>query len=110
MIRLFINGLAASAGGGLTYLRNVIPHLARRVDAETTVLLNSAMRAEFGELPKISLIEDRAPQSATRRFVHEQTVLPNLIRHSRAQVLISAGNFALWKSPVPQVLLSRNSL
>ena len=30
MIRLFINGLAASAGAGLTYLRNVIPHLARR--------------------------------------------------------------------------------
>ena len=47
MIRLFINGLAASAGGGLTYLRNVIPHLARRADVETTVLLNPAMRREF---------------------------------------------------------------
>ena len=110
MIRLFINGLAASAGGGLTYLRNVIPHLARRVDAETTVLLNPAMRAEFGELPNISVIEDHASHNATRRFVHEQTVLPKLIRRSGAQVLISAGNFALWKSPVPQILLSRNSL
>ena len=34
----------------------------------------------------------------------------NLIRRSGAQVLISAGNFALWNSPVPQILLSRNSL
>src|SRR5208337_5078358 len=110
MIRLFINGLAASAGGGLTYLRNVIPHLARRGDTETTVVLNPAMRAEFGELPNVSLIEDREPSGATRRFIREQMVLPRLIRRSGAQVLISAGNFALWRSPVPQILLSRNSL
>ena len=110
MIRLFINGLAASAGGGLTYLRNVIPHLARRVDAETTVLLNPALRREFGELPNISFVEDLEPHGAAWRFVREQTVLPKLIRRSGAQVLISAGNFALWNSPVPQILLSRNSL
>src|SRR5208282_3334310 len=28
MIHLFINALAASAGGGLTYIRNVLPRLA----------------------------------------------------------------------------------
>jgi glycosyltransferase involved in cell wall biosynthesis len=110
MIRLFINGLAASAGGGLTYLRNVIPHLARRVDAETTVLLNPAIRWEFGELPKLSFVEDLESYGAPRRFIREQTTLPKLIRRSGAQVLISAGNFALWNSPVPQILLSRNSL
>jgi glycosyltransferase involved in cell wall biosynthesis len=110
MIRLFINGLAASAGGGLTYLRNVIPHLSRRVDAETTVLLNSAIRREFGELPNISFVEALESYRAPRRFFCEQTTLPKLIRRSGAQVLISAGNFALWNSPVPQILLSRNSL
>jgi glycosyltransferase involved in cell wall biosynthesis len=110
MIRLFINGLAASAGGGLTYLRNVIPHLARRVDTETTVLLNPAIRREFGELPHIFFVETPERTGAFRRFVREQTTLPKLIRRSGAQVLISAGNFALWNSPVPQILLSRNSL
>jgi glycosyltransferase involved in cell wall biosynthesis len=110
MIRLFINGLAASAGGGLTYLRNVICHLARRVDAETTVLLNPEFRREFAELPNISLVEAPAACSAPRRFFWEQTTLPKVIRSSGAQILISAGNFALWRSPVPQILLSRNSL
>jgi glycosyltransferase involved in cell wall biosynthesis len=110
MIRLFINGLAASAGGGLTYLRNVIPHLARRVDAETTVLLNPAIGREFGALPNISFVETSGSSGVFRRFVREQTTLPKLIRHSGAQVLISTGNFALWNSPVPQILLSRNSL
>ena len=110
MIRLFINGLAASAGGGLTYLRNVIPHLARRVDTETTVLLNPTIRREFGELPNISFVETTETSGVFRRVVREQTTLPKLIRRSGAQVLISAGNFALWNSPVPQILLSRNSL
>jgi glycosyltransferase involved in cell wall biosynthesis len=110
MIELFINGHAASAGGGLTYLRNVIPHLALRTDAKTTVLLTPELRAEFGELPNISFLGLPLPSSASRRFFQEQTAIPKLIRQSGAQVLVSAGNFALWKSPVPQILLSRNSL
>jgi glycosyltransferase involved in cell wall biosynthesis len=109
MIRLFINGLAASAGGGLTYLRNVVPHLSRRRDAETTVLLNPTMREEFGTLPNVSFVEIPASE-IVRRFVREQTTLPRLIRRSGAEVLISAGNFALWNCPIPQILLSRNSL
>jgi len=110
MIRLFINGLAASAGGGLTYLRNVIPHLARRVDTKTAVLLNPPIRREFGELPNISFVEIAETSGVFRRVLREQMTLPKLIRRSGAQVLISAGNFALWNSPVPQILLSRNSL
>jgi len=110
MIRLFINGFAASAGGGLTYLRNVIPHLARRTDTETTVLLNPAMRGEFSKLPNIYFAEAPESPSVFRRFLREQTALPKLIRRTGAQVLISTGNFALWNCPVPQILLSRNSL
>ena len=36
--------------------------------------------------------------------------MPAVILKSGADVLLSAGNFALRKSPVPQILLSRNSL
>ncbi len=110
MIRLFINGHAASAGGGLTYLRNVLPLLARRGDAEAIVLLNPKLRREFSGLERISFVETPESFGSFRRFFYEQTALPYLIRRSRAQVLISAGNFALWKSPIPQILLSRNSL
>jgi glycosyltransferase involved in cell wall biosynthesis len=110
MIRLLINGLAASAGGGVTYLRNVIPQWARRADAETTVLVNPAIRAELGEVRNVSMIDVLPSSSAARRFFREQRVLPKLIRRSGAQVLISAGNFALWNSPIPQILLSRNAL
>jgi glycosyltransferase involved in cell wall biosynthesis len=110
MIKLFMNGLAASAGGGLTYLRNVIPYLARSVEVETTVLVNPKIRREFGDLPNIAFVEVSGSSGALRRFVGEQTRLPKLIRRCGADVLISTGNFALWNSPVPQILLSRNSL
>ncbi len=110
MIRLFINGVAASAGGGLTYLRNVIPHLARRGDTETTVLLNPGLGEEFGSLPNVSLVSSSMSSGTFRRFIQEQTTIPDLIRSSGAKVLLSTGNFSLWNCPVPQILLSRNSL
>jgi glycosyltransferase involved in cell wall biosynthesis len=110
MMRLFLNGLAASAGGGLTYLRNVIPHLSARPDVETTVAVSPGLREEFGELPRVSFAPITAQAGVIGRFWQEQTALPDLLRESQSNVLISAGNFALRKSPVPQILLSRNSL
>ncbi|MBZ5704881.1 MAG: glycosyltransferase family 4 protein [Acidobacteriia bacterium] len=110
MMHLFLNGLAASAGGGLTYLRNVIPHLAARTDVRTTVTVSPQLRQELGNAAGVSLVELQSRAGATWRSYQEQKLLPGLIRESRADVLISAGNFALRNSPVPQVLLSRNSL
>jgi glycosyltransferase involved in cell wall biosynthesis len=110
MIRLFINGLAASAGAGLTYLRNVIPQLARRSDAQATVLLSPGLRKEFAGFPNISFAEASPTGGVVGRSVFEQTKLPDLLRRSGAQVLVSAGNFALRRSPLPQILLSGNSL
>lgn len=110
MMRLLLNGLAASAGGGLTYLRNVIPHFAARTDVETIVTLSPGLRQEFRELPGITLLEQDAARGTAHRFRQEQAALPKLARQIRADVLISAGNFALRKSPVPQILLSRNAL
>jgi glycosyltransferase involved in cell wall biosynthesis len=110
MIRLFINGLAASAGAGLTYLRNVIPQLARRADSQATVLLSAELSGEFAECPNISFAVVSPSRGVVGRFVFEQTKLRDLLRRSGAQVLVSTGNFALRDSPVPQILLSGNSL
>jgi glycosyltransferase involved in cell wall biosynthesis len=108
MMRLFLNFLAASAGGGLTYARNVIPHLASHPSVTATVALSPQLAEEFRTFANVGLIVLESPGS--RRSWYEQSKLPELIRESMADVLISAGNFALRKSPVPQILLSRNSL
>ncbi len=110
MIHLFINALAASAGGGLTYVRNVLPQFEARDDVRVTVLLSSAVRTQLTTSDRVSVIEQEAPAGVAARFWFEQRRLPELIRQAHADVLVSTGNFALWKSPVPQILLSRNAL
>src|SRR3974390_1032373 len=110
MIHLFINALAASAGGGITYIRNVVPELGARDDVSATVALSPALRRELEGSLEIDFLEIEAPADAARRFLFEQRRLPQLIRRSGANVLLSAGNFASWTSPIPQILLSRNAL
>lgn len=108
MMRFFINAVAASAGGGLTYVRNLLPHVASREDLQVVVALSSGLRQEFRELTTIEFLELNG--SLTRRFWNEQLTLPGLIRRCRADVLLSTGNFALYRPGVPQILLSRNSV
>jgi glycosyltransferase involved in cell wall biosynthesis len=110
MIHLFINALAASAGGGLTYVRNVIPRLAARDDVRTTVLLGSALCGEIMVSPRVAVLTEDGRTTSSGRFWYEQRSLPAIIRSSGADVLLSTGNFALFRSPVPQILLSRNAL
>lgn len=107
-MHLFINSLAASAGGGLTYIRNVLPRLALQPSVRVTVVLTPDLREEFRDLSNIEFIEPRIARGC--RFWYEQMALPDVIRSCGADVLLSTGNFALRKSPVPQILLSRNSV
>jgi len=110
MIHLFVNALAASAGGGLTYVRNVIPQIAARHDARATVLLDTGLRREFQTPPNVEFLEWEASSPPALRSWLEQRMVRKLAPRSGADVLLSAGNFAIWNSPLPQLLLSRNSL
>jgi glycosyltransferase involved in cell wall biosynthesis len=110
MIHIFVNALAASAGGGLTYVRNVAPLFAEHSQARATLLAEPVLAREFRGVPNLDCVEWRGPSGAASRCWSEQRRLPGLVRASGAGVLLSAGNFALRNSPVPQVLLSRNSL
>jgi len=110
MIHLFVNALAASAGGGLTYVRNIVPHLSARQDVSTTLLVCKELRQELSPRNNIEFIDQPIRTGTLRRFLFEQRSLANLVRSSKATVLLSAGNFALRNSPVPQILLSRNAL
>jgi glycosyltransferase involved in cell wall biosynthesis len=110
MIHLFINALSATAGGGLTYVRNVLPCLAARDSVRTTVLVAESVRKEIPESGRLAILRETIPPGSAARFCYEQRSLPGLIRRAAADVLLSTGNFALFRAPVPQILLSRNSL
>lgn len=107
-MKLLVNALGASAGGGLTYLWNVLPEFAHYPDIEVFLLADqSAARSCFAN---VAILESPAERGAVQRFLWEQAEIPKLIREHGCDVLLCTGNFAIWRSPVPQILLSRNSL
>jgi glycosyltransferase involved in cell wall biosynthesis len=108
-MRLLIDALGASAGGGLTYLRNVLPHLAAHPAVEISLLTGESAGAEL-PASNVEILTGTRGGGAFSRFLWEQVEIPKLVRKVGADVLLCAGNFAIWKSPVPQILLSRNSL
>lgn len=110
MIHLFINALAASAGGGLTYIRNVVPQIAQKRDVKSTVFLEAKFARELPQSPGVNLVGRHVNSNAALRFLTEQRMVPGLIRDAGADILLSTGNFAVMNSPVPQILLSRNAL
>ncbi len=80
-MRLFIHALGASAGGGLTYLRNVIPHLAERGDTEITLLAGETARAALPSFSNVQLLASGVDhQGALSRFIWEQKEIPELSR------------------------------
>jgi glycosyltransferase involved in cell wall biosynthesis len=111
MIHLFVDASAASSGSGPTYVRNVVPHLGARTDLRSTILVSPRLRQEFQDQSNVSFLEfSDKPASAAARFLRAQRLVPELVRRSGANVLLSAGNMALFRSPVPQILLSGNAL
>lgn len=111
MIHLFVDASAASSGSGPTYVRNVVPHLAARTDVRSTVLVPPFLHHEFKNQSNVSFVEFADESiSAANRFIRTQRFAPELVRRSGANVLLSAGNMALFRSPVPQILLSGNAL
>lgn len=110
MIHLFLNGLGASAGAGLTYLFNVVPQLSANTSVRVTLAVQPQLRPQFDRFHNVTVLDANPPSATAARFWFEQRRLPELIRTTRADVLISSGNFALRNSPVPQILLSGNSL
>lgn len=112
MIKVLLNGLASTAGGGVTYLKNVLPLLSRSDRAQSYLVLVPPSRfkdfAIFqGERMQVETIEI---DGALKRMWWEQTGLRDLIKSSGGNVLVSLGNFALMRSPVPQILFNRNDL
>ena len=107
-MKLFIDALGASAGGGLTYLWNVLSQFRQYPEIAVTVLADQA--AKLSTSDNVTIIDGLTPTNAFRRFLWEQTEIPKLIARTGSEVMICTGNFAIRRSPVPQILLSRNSL
>jgi glycosyltransferase involved in cell wall biosynthesis len=118
-MKIAINADSAQMGGAVTYLRNVLPALATRVNvgAGGRVLVWASksalpdMRLEGVERREITGAEStQGSVGIARRLWFEQWELPRQLRSERADALFSSANFATLRSPIRQVLLVRNPI
>ncbi|WP_242442842.1 glycosyltransferase family 1 protein [Magnetospirillum sp. 15-1] len=109
-VRVIINALHAKTGGGVTYLRNILPHLAAEPGLELHLFLHADQFELFGVPPegvRIHLLEYR--NSFLRLMIWEQLALPILAREMGADVTFSLANYGPLLAPNPVIVL-RNSL
>jgi glycosyltransferase involved in cell wall biosynthesis len=110
---LWVHAVAAKAGGGVTYLRSVVPELIRQLDGRgvrVILLLPEPWRGD--SLP--DWVEARPLTRIARnpvlRVIFDQLVFPFwLARRGNARAYCSGSFAPLWK-PAPTVVLLRNAI
>lgn len=112
MATILFNGLASTAGGGITYLRNVLPRLARWSPCHKFLaLVPPEHLAEYRLLAGDGIeLDTMTAGNSVRRMWWEQTGLRSYIIRKHVDAIIALGNFALFGASVPQVLFNRNDV
>lgn len=111
MARILVHSLASTAGGGVTYLKNLLARLADQGNAhQWIVLVPNGASIQHDAGANVSLREGPPHPGPIRRVLHDQWTLRRLLRDERIDAILATGNFGLLRPPVPQILLCRNAL
>ena len=110
---IWIHALAAKVGGGITYLRNIVPEFAAQLagrDVRVVLLLPAPI--EGLELPDFFdvRIQSRSSRNILTRFVYDQFVLPWQLWREGADALFCSASFAPLIKTTRTVVLLRNAI
>lgn len=109
-VRVLVNGIHGKSGGGLTYLRNLLPALANHEDLELHLFVHAEQFALLNPVDeRIRLHLMNFSISVGYLLLWEQVALPLLARVMGAQVTLSPANYGPLAAPRPIIML-RNSL
>ncbi len=109
-LKVLINALHAKSGGGVTYLRNMLPYLAADPSIEVHLCIHDSQSAIIGDLPD-GVIPHRMSFRPGFWWLayYEQTLIPRLARSIGAAVTFSPANYGPLFAP-GQVIMIRNAL
>ncbi len=109
-VRVLVNGLHAKTGGGVTYMRNVLPLLAGDPEVKVHLCVHEDQRALLPEdLGGVSVHFLSFKSGFWRLQFREQVEVPRLARRIGAHVTFSLANYAPLAAP-NSVILLRNAL
>jgi glycosyltransferase involved in cell wall biosynthesis len=108
-LRILIDGTMARAGGGFTYLVNVIPRLAKLAPQDSFRLLirNERLCRSLGEAPNLR-VDLLPPVGLLGRLRFTHLEIPRLAAEWGADLFFSAGETAPLWAPCPKVAAFRN--
>lgn len=107
--RVVINAVHAKSGGGVTYLRNIVPRLAADARLDLHLALLEDQMDALGALDgRVRVHAFPVPKSNLGTIVWEQTAIPRLARALKADVIFSPANFGCLLSG-RNVILLRNA-
>lgn len=108
--RVLINGLHAKTGGGVTYLRSMLPLLADDSEIELHLFLHIDQIQLFEPIDeRIRLHVLNFQSGFYRLLIWEQIALPILAQVMSADITFSPANYGPLFAPA-QIILLRNSL
>lgn len=109
-IRVVVNALHAKSGGGVTYLRNLLPLLADDERLELHVFLHVDQMGLFHPIDERVIVHlFEFPRGLARLMLWEQLVLPFMVAVMSADLVFSPANFGSLLVR-DQVILLRNAL
>ncbi len=109
-IRVLVNGIHAKSGGGVTYLRNIMPLLAEDSDFELHLFMHRDQFKLFellDERVRLHLLD--FPNGFFSNLIWEQIALPILAKSMSVDVTLSPANYGPLFAP-RQIIMLRNSL
>ncbi len=108
--RILVNAVHARAGGGITYLRNLLPLLAAETDLDIHIIPHPSQASAFAGLsPDLTMHRIAMPAGWLPLLLWEQTVLPFLAWRIGFDVILSPANFGPLLLP-NQVIVVQNAL
>ena len=109
-LRILFNGLHSKSGGGVTYLRNMVPLMADDPAIDLHLCLHedqAGLLADGIEGVTVHYLDFRS--GFWRLLIQEQIMVPGLARRIGADVTFSPANYGPILAPHPVILL-RNAL
>ena len=108
--KLLINGLHAKSGGGVTYLRNMLPFFAANRSIETHLCIHESQADLFSDITDGIVLHTMNFNTGFWRLLFwEQLLVPRLARNIAATVTLSPSNYGPLFAP-GHITMLRNAL
>ena len=110
-MKILIDALSARGGGGITYIKHIIPALAEaKLGYNFYILLSRHYQKDLIRTlaNKVSSIIVDVPAIPLKRWWFTQTKIPQILKEGKFDLLFTVTEIGCFRAPVPHVVMVRN--